>query len=153
MITVHIRNLQRKYTIDTSTCRRILERVAIMTRAGKTEFSVIFASEKRLHQLNLRYRHLDKSTDVLSFPDGDVGESGRIYLGDVVISPEVAERNARLYGTSLEAEFTMLLVHGFLHLLGYDHESDRGEMMRLQDELINDLGLDEAGIIQRKVSR
>ncbi len=98
--------------------------------------------------LNRRYRGKDYATDVLSFSYGDNqagvtadsqtggNEPDAPYLGDVVISPEVACRQALGRGISPEREMRRLLVHGILHLLGYDHESDQGEMNRLQALLL-----------------
>ncbi len=108
-----------------------------------------FVPETTIAELNRRYRSLDESTDVLSFPyrvegeeddwpePDDADEEG--YLGDIVISPEVAARNAEEDGVSLSGELGRLVVHGVLHLLGYDHEVDGGEMMARQDELVAEL--------------
>ena len=81
--------------------------------------------------LNARYRGKDKATDVLSFP----GEGGALGLGDIVISVATAARNARAYGRSLPQELDVLALHGFLHVLGYDHETDDGTMDRLERRL------------------
>jgi probable rRNA maturation factor len=82
--------------------------------------------------LNHRFRGKPQPTDVLSFPV-DPGENG--YLGDVVISAETARRNARRSGRSLREELRILILHGVLHLLGYNHETDRGQMNRLERKL------------------
>jgi len=93
--------------------------------------SLVFGGDRAVRRLNARYRRRDRPTDVLSFPAGG-GEAG---LGDVLISVPAAERNARRLGRSLERELLVLALHGFLHLLGYDHETDHGEMDRLEARL------------------
>jgi len=92
------------------------------------ELSIALVSLAEMTELNGRYREKEGPTDVLSFPCDDpcaVVEPGEpVALGDVVIAPEVAEAQAAEYGHSVEEELNLLLVHGVLHLLGYDHESD-----------------------------
>jgi|GEM_PF-642150 len=149
MIRVHFKNLQRDFKIDTPACRRFLRRAAAMLEVEDTEITVVFASPGRIQDLNRRYRGRDESTDVLSFPDGDMTETGRFYLGDVVLAPAVAAGNAERYGSSLTDEFAMLLVHGLLHLLGCDHETDQGEMMQRQGELLAVLTEDRPAISLR----
>ena len=90
-----------------------------------------------MRSLNRRWRRKDRSTDVLSFP----GSHG--FLGDIVISVPYAAREARRRGQSVAKENDRLLVHGFLHLLGYDHETDQGEMDELEERLRSRLGLRE----------
>ncbi len=93
--------------------------------------AVVLAGDGLLRRLNRDYRGKDRPTDVLSFP-GDGGEAG---LGDVVISVATAERNARGLGRTLLQELDVLALHGFLHVLGYDHETDDGTMDRLEARL------------------
>jgi probable rRNA maturation factor len=85
------------------------------------ELSVSFVEEPEIEDLHVRYMDEPGSTDVLGFPLDDVGEDGRRLLGDVVIAPAVAARNN---AGDPDAELRLLLVHGILHLLGYDHEAD-----------------------------
>jgi len=99
-------------------------------------FSVSFVSARAMQELNARYRGKPYATDVLSFPYPGETVDGVPLLGDIVIAPEVAEQNARTAGVRPEAEMRKLLVHGILHLLGYDHETDQGEMNRLQRLLL-----------------
>jgi probable rRNA maturation factor len=94
------------------------------------ELAVVLAGDRLLRRLNRDYRGKDRPTDVLSFP-GD-GVSG---LGDVVISVETAARNARGLGRPPLEELDVLALHGFLHVLGYDHERDDGTMHRLERRL------------------
>jgi probable rRNA maturation factor len=93
--------------------------------------SLVFAGDRLLRRLNRHYRGQDRTTDVLSFP-GAGGEEG---LGDVVISVESAERNARGLNRTLGQELDVIALHGFLHVLGYDHETDDGRMDRLEQRL------------------
>jgi probable rRNA maturation factor len=95
------------------------------------EVSLVLTGDRPVRRLNARYRRKDKPTDVLSFP-GPGGDAG---LGDIVISVETAEKNARSLGRTLPQELDVLALHGFLHVLGYDHESDDGTMDRLERRL------------------
>jgi probable rRNA maturation factor len=100
--------------------------------ALRAELSVSFVDENEMEDLHVRYMDEDGSTDVLSFPLDERDERGVRVLGDVVIAPAVAARNNP---TDLQAELRLLLVHGILHVLGYDHESedDRAEMWARQE--------------------
>ena len=108
-----------------------IDRVGKMLKVlGKSDASVTvaFVSDKRIRELNRQFRNIDKPTDVLSFPSG----SSDGDLGDIAISVETAARQARQNGLTLEGEIAQLLLHGLLHLSGYDHETDNGEMNRLE---------------------
>lgn len=93
-----------------------------------------------MRSLNHRYRRVDRSTDVLAFPAGEGG-----VLGDIVVSVPYAARQARQRGEPVSREMDRLLVHGYLHLLGYDHETDDGEMEALEARLRRRLGIAELG--------
>ncbi|MCG6921827.1 MAG: rRNA maturation RNase YbeY [Acidobacteria bacterium] len=129
-LAVVILNRQRRQRIDAPRLRRVLR------GAGKTlgvggEVSVVLAGDRLLRRLNRDFRGKDRPTDVLSFP-GAGGDEG---LGDVVISVPTAARNARRLGHSVPRELDILTLHGFLHVLGYDHETDDGTMERLERRL------------------
>lgn len=95
------------------------------------ELTVVLTDDVQVHELNRQFRAVDAPTDVLSFPAGETDpDSGNLYLGDVVISIERAETQARAEGHSLEDELRLLVVHGVLHLLGHDH-ADEEEMARM----------------------
>jgi len=98
--------------------------------------SVAFVGLKEIRRLNRSYRGRDYPTDVLSFSYGREQMEGLPFLGEIVIAPEVAYRQAMASRTDPEREMRMLLLHGLLHLLGYDHETDRGEMLHLQRRLM-----------------
>jgi len=102
------------------------------------EVSVLFCADTRMRALNRRYRGQDRPTDVLAFPTAD-SESG--FLGDIVISVPYAEREARRRREPGAREIDRLLVHGLLHLMGYDHETDDGEMDALEARIRRRLGL------------
>jgi probable rRNA maturation factor len=105
--------------------------------------SVAIVSDARVRALNRRYRRTDRTTDVLSFPAGEPR-----LLGDVVIAAGRARHQAKAAGHSLQTELRVLALHGLLHLLGYDHETDRGRMARLERRLRRRGGLRE-GLIER----
>lgn len=98
--------------------------------------SVAFLSPREMRALNSRYLRRNYATDVLSFSYDEVRMEGRPFLGEIVIAPQVAVLHASRYGVPPEKEMRKLLVHGILHLLGYNHETDRGEMNRLQARLL-----------------
>jgi probable rRNA maturation factor len=120
------------------------------------EASVTLTDNDNIKELNLEHRGIDKATDVLSFPlieyvngepqiqPWDIDpDSGRILLGDIIISVEKAFKQAQSYGHSIERELSFLAVHGILHLLGYDHETETDEkiMFSLQEDILNETGL------------
>ena len=108
---------------------------------GDREISVTFTDNEKIKILNKQFRNIDKETDVLSFPIDDEGED--VVLGDVVISLEKAEEQAKEYGHSLEREISFLCVHSCLHLLGYDHEKseeDEKTMFAKQEEILEKIG-------------
>jgi probable rRNA maturation factor len=107
--------------------------------AGSTEVHVLVTGDERIRELNRDYRDTDRSTDVLSFPDGDVLPSGRRLLGQIVVSLDTARRQAGEAGHGELRELAELVLHGTLHLLGYDNSSDQGEMNRLELRLRGEL--------------
>ena len=129
MLEVVLLNRQRRQRLHPSRVRRVLEGAARALRVSG-EMALVFTTDRALRQLNARYRKKDRPTDVLSFP----GEAAT-GLGDVVISVDSARRNAREEGRTLLQELDVLALHGFLHLLGYDHETDDGTMDRLERRL------------------
>ena len=110
-------------------------------RSARGELALVLVSDQKMRSLNLKFRGVDRVTDVLSFPlCGDETSiasrsAGERYLGDVVIATGVAARQARNAGHRLGIELRILALHGLLHLLGYDHERDNGEMTRLEVKL------------------
>jgi probable rRNA maturation factor len=115
-------------------------------RAGG-EVSVAFVSDARMRVLNRIHRGRDYATDVLSYPGGEAG-----FLGDIVIAAGAARRQALAGGHAFGVEARVLALHGLLHLLGYDHETDNGAMTRLETRLRRKGGLRE-GLIERAEAR
>jgi len=116
-------------TISTTRIRRLLGAAGRSVGAPTGEVTVLLTLDSEVRRLNRRFRGKDSPTDVLSFPDGAIAEPGaRPRIGDIAISVPAARRNARRHGHSLRKEISHLLIHGLLHLLGYDHEVDGGEM-------------------------
>jgi probable rRNA maturation factor len=128
-LEVLLLNRQRR-RVDAARVRRVLRGAARALHVSG-EMALVLAGDRTLRRLNRRYRGKDRPTDVLSFPGPGRGEG----LGDVLISVESAERNARVLGLSLARELDVLALHGLLHLLGYDHETDDGTMDRLERRL------------------
>ena len=121
---------------------------------GSAEISVTIVDDEKIHELNKKYRNVDRSTDVLSFPLGAEGQydinndTGAQMLGDIVISIEHAKKQAELYGHSFDREIAFLTVHSMLHLLGYDHEAGGLELVRMREReeaVLTQLGLERSG--------
>ena len=142
-------NLQRKVDIKGLDLRSYAESlVASVKEAEGGDFSVAFVSDRRMKELNQLFRGKNATTDVLSFPaEPDEFEKlatsdfAETPLGDIVISVEQAARQAGENGLSVEHEIKQLMLHGVLHLCGFDHETDTGEMNKLELELRDKLGL------------
>lgn len=129
--------------------RRILSKwlPRIAPASARGEVCVALVSDRRMRALNRQFRGKDYPTDVLSFPSDERG-----FLGDIVIAEGVAKRQAKDHGHSLKIEVQTLALHGLLHLLGYDHETDDGRMARAEARLRKQAGLPQ-GLIERKPAR
>jgi probable rRNA maturation factor len=130
--------------------RSLLARAARAARTQGDEVSVLFCADARMRTLNRRYRSKDRSTDVLAFPAGDAAGG---FLGDIVISVPYAEREARRRAEPRAREIDRLLVHGLLHLMGYDHETDEGQMDALEGRVRKRLGIADAPPAPRPANR
>lgn len=124
---------------QTETLRGLATEVLRRLDVGSAEVGVLVCDDATIRSLNRRFRDKDRSTDVLSFPADFAQPDGPRYLGDVAISLETAARQAAEAGTTLENELKVLVVHAIVHLCGYDHETDRGEMRRLEARLRREL--------------
>jgi probable rRNA maturation factor len=122
--------------------QRLLRSAGRSLGAPTGEVTVVFTDDAEIRRLNRGFRGKDRATDVLSFPDG-TADRGRATprIGDIVISIPAAGRNARRSRHPVRVEIAHLLVHGLLHLLGYDHEVDKGEMVALEKILRSRLGV------------
>jgi len=107
--------------VESKLLSKIAHRALEVLGLNKAELSIALVSDTQIKRLNKLYRNKDKPTDVLSFPIGEK-VNGWLILGDIVISVDTAKRQAQELGYSLEEELKRLLVHGLVHLLGYDHE-------------------------------
>lgn len=106
------------------------------------EVNVLVAGSREIRELNRRYRGQDTATDVLSFPSD--GGAGKSFAGDIAISADRAAQSARQFGHPPAEELKILMLHGILHLAGYDHERDNGRMARMEERLRARLGLPTA---------
>jgi len=129
---IEVVNRQRKRRIDCERWQVFSERA--LKAIGKTASATIaFVSNSQIKALNKRFRGVNKATDVLSFPAGsDLDQASNLFLGDIAISIEQAESQAADNELDFDQEVAQLILHGMLHLCGYDHETDDGEMNRLE---------------------
>jgi probable rRNA maturation factor len=136
--------------------RSSLERFVLRARraAGLRDLvNVLVTNNSELRPLNRQFLDKDKPTDVLSFPAAPAAHSkSKRFAGEVAISADIARQNAARLGHSVADEVKILVLHGILHLAGYDHESDNGEMARKEMRLRRQLNL-EAALIERTQPR
>jgi probable rRNA maturation factor len=141
-----ILNRQRSVRIARRPLEEFLGRVASELRLPESSVTVCFVSDAEIARMNETYRKKHGPTDVLSFPAEArkrpmalrrkaAAGAATAYLGDIAISAATARRNAARFGRTFPAELRILILHGVLHLLGYDHETDRGQMDRVEAKL------------------
>lgn len=149
-----ILNQQKRVRVNVRNLEDFLRRALAALRLESEAATVCLVSEAKIAQWNGAYRGKKKPTDVLSFPveskttrkraqhrAGNFPANGNRYIGDIAIAPGVAQRNASGAGHTLEKEMRILTLHGLLHLMGYDHETDNGAMERLEGRLRRKLGI------------
>jgi probable rRNA maturation factor len=160
-----ILNRQRAVRVARVPLEAFLRRVEHEMNLDEADVTVCLVSDAEITRMNEAFRKKKGPTDVLSFPAGksrqvlvsgkkriDAGatkksreghesRAAETYLGDIAIAPEVARRYAKKNGRSLNSELRVLILHGVLHLLGYDHETDRGEMDRIEQMMRRRFGL------------
>ena len=139
-----ISNEYPEIDVDITTIRHHVSKILSALDCNEHEISILFAGDEGIRDLNLQFRNMGRPTDVLSFPqllEDEPEMPGMAVLGDVVISLETASRQSNEHGLSLDEELILLLIHGTLHLLGYDHEiSDaEDERMRIKTRELFDL--------------
>lgn len=148
---IHVRNKSKHNIITTHRLKKITQNVLklILEEKGRTtvEVSIVFVDDGEMRNLNRNYRGINKSTDVLAFPmnEGRFASINPDLMGDIVISVPRAQLQSETHEHSLERELTTLLIHGLLHLFGYDHGTDKEEaamkemeveyMMLVEEEL------------------
>jgi len=140
---IEVVNRQRRRKINAKQWREFGERALQAIGSAKRDATVVFVSDRSIRDLNRRYRGKKQATDVLSFPtrvEPFEAENWK-HLGDVVISVQRASAQAKENGLSFSGEIEQLILHGLLHLCGYDHETDRGEMNRLELRLRKQMGI------------
>ncbi len=131
-----------------------IDRICSLVASGEEKneidslsLSILFVDSKEIRALNKQYRAIDRATDILSFParEGKELPFPTLFLGDLVIAPEVVNRHAQSYGVTPEFEYTFVLIHGMLHLFGYDHISagDRQKMREKESYYLTQLGFNE----------
>jgi len=149
-----ILNRQKKVRLSTRPLAAFLHKLQRELKLDNGEVSIAFVSDAEIARWNESYRCKKGPTDVLSFPAavrrkgqrsarkrGRLQEITEPFLGDIAIAPETARRYAKKNGRPLESELRILMLHGVLHLMGYDHESDNGQMNRIEQKLRRRLGI------------
>ena len=135
-------NRQRRVPVAIHPLQQFYERVRVELGFAPESVTIQLISDDTMAQLNQTFRKKHGPTDVLSFPaNGDRPSQGAQYIGDIAISPETARRNARRFSRSLPVEMRILILHGMIHLAGFDHDTDRGEMDRFERRLRKRLGV------------
>lgn len=132
---IEVVNRQRKVRVDPDRWLSFSEKALSAIRNKSGHATIAFVSNRQIKELNRRFRGIDKATDVLSFPAGDETSGEIANLGDIAISLERATIQAKENQATLDEEIAQLILHGLLHLCGYDHETDKGEMNRLELKL------------------
>lgn len=122
-----VTNDQSAHKVDVRWLKKEASRILKYLEIGDDELSILLTGDSGIRDLNHQYRDKNQATDVLSFPQDEdaVNEKGQVLLGDVVISVETAFRQATDHHLSLQEELILLLIHGILHLMGYDHETSK----------------------------
>ena len=140
---IEVVNRQRKMPLDCERWRKFVEKTWQVIPTSAEGVTVAFVSDRAMRELNRLWRHKQGTTDVLSFPveQDEFEKTEGSSLGDVVISVEQAARQAKENGLTLEQEIAQLILHGLIHLCGYDHATDDGEMNKLELRLRRRLGI------------
>lgn len=133
-------NYSRKYIIDAKKLKQLVKRIGELASCRDGIVSVSFVGKKRIRNINKRFRKSNKATNVISFSFLDV-VAGEKIIGDIVICPIVASEEANKYGNNFVDYITFLLIHGFLHLLGYDHirKEDQLLMEKKEEEIFKSI--------------
>jgi len=121
---IEILNQQHKYPINTARFKKLLQRLIKHFKLQNPEVTLAFVNDKTIKDLNNRFLKKNSPTDVLSFPVNEKGADGKFYLGDIIISVPQAYKQCSPIKEGLERELELLSIHGFLHLLGFEHFKD-----------------------------
>ena len=134
--SIQVLNRQRLYAISRTSVALLGEEALRALGRGGAVVSVVFVNPREMRSVNRKFLGRDYATDVLSFSYRGEMLEGKRFLGEILVAPEVAAAHAARYGTTADREIRKLVVHGILHLLGYNHETDRGRMNRIQGRLL-----------------
>jgi probable rRNA maturation factor len=136
-MTIHIENRQRTVKLDLRRIRRVVRKLKNILHCSEQEISLLFVDDEQIRQINRQYLNRDHPTNVISFSirEGDCGHVNPQLLGDIVISVERAIQDATTGDLSLNDEIDFLVIHGLLHLLGYNHESgNKKDSIKMKDK-------------------
>ena len=122
----------RRISVRATTIRRVAQSILVQAGHPTAQLSISLVGKTRMRSLNRKYRGRDYPTDVLAFPMGGAGKQTEVFLGDVVICLPIAIGQASRFENTADQEILRLLIHGTLHLLGYDHEQSKPEATRMQ---------------------
>jgi probable rRNA maturation factor len=137
---IEIINQQNKHRIHRKKFKNLLKKLVEHYKLKEVELSLVFVDTKTIRQLNKRFLKKDAPTDVLSFSLGEKGADGKFYLGDIIISVSQAFRKSSSPERSLDAKLELLAIHGFLHLMGFEHSAGIEE----EEEKIRNLFLNNS---------
>lgn len=135
-------NLHKRYKLDERFARNIaVDVLKLLKKEGRVELELIFVDDKSIKKFNRQYKHHDDVTDVLSFGIDRAEFGKKIFLGQIIISLDTARRNSRIFGTRHTDEIALYIIHGILHLFGYDdgNAKDRRRMSKKQESILERL--------------
>ena len=146
MINVEYANETKEKIIELSEIKKLVKYAVKYMKLDNVEFGIIFVNNKRIREINKEYSNIDRETDVITFRLADYAEviyDRIMVLGDIYISLDKARSQSIEYGHSYLRELSFLVIHGFLHLLGYDHmnEEDEKIMFKLQEDILDGYGI------------
>lgn len=138
-----IHNNQKKVRLPLRPLEKFSVKAMRQLKLKSDSAAIAFVTDSEIARLNRIYRRKNKATDVLSFPAQSTKRPDKNqFLGDIAIAPAIAQRYAKKNGRSFQTEICILILHGILHLLGYDHETDQGQMDRIEHKLRRKLRLE-----------
>lgn len=149
MNDIDIQVLNRKIITEENLILSFIEKVLSKLNIDDWSFTLVFCDDEYIEQLNKDYRNKSGPTDVLTFSETDVSEEwfkadndGNYYAGDIIISTDTLSKNAEYFKVNEKEELKRLIIHGILHLKGYDHKTNNTdeEMLKYQEEILKDLG-------------
>ena len=135
-MSVYIKKEFERHELDIKALKESMQSVLENLGCGEKELSILLVNDERICKLNAQYRKISQATDVLSFPQNEFGVEffKSPLLGDVVVSIERAWHQAKIHRLSFEEEIVLLLIHGILHLLGFDHQNSHEEAQEMKQK-------------------